>query len=217
MIVIATAMDKEYALIEKHIEKPHWYIKWLKGVLAGKEILLLKTGIGKVNAASALAEVISSFENIESVIAVGCAGAVDKDLSVGDIVVGNSFSYHDVYCGEPLTNGQVQDEPAVFPAKFSLLSNAGAYRLGMIATGDWFVTTREKAERILNFLPKTYNVCAVDMESAALAQVCYKNGIPFNSIRVISDNPLYGNQEEQYECFWETMADKAFEALTKLL
>ena len=218
MIVIATAMDKEYDLIRKglkdiSIDDGENY----SGHLKDQKVLLFKSGIGKVNAAFGLAYLLYSLDNVERVISVGCAGAAVADLSVGDIVVGNSYCYHDVYCGEPHTNGQIQGMPAVFPSDFSSLNGAEKYRLGTIATGDWFVETREKIEAIKNFLPNTYNVCAIDMESAALAQVCYKKSIPFTSIRVISDNPLLPDQDKQYKHFWDDIAHKAFEALTKLL
>lgn len=218
MILISTAMNKEYERIKAHMSNVFDVGTYLTGNLSGRNIALLNTGIGKTNAATELtAFLCGCSRHIEGVIAIGCAGAAMVDLSVGDIVVGNSYCYHDVYCGEPNCNGQVQGMPAVFPSAFSMLRHAEKYRLGTIATGDWFVTTREKTEEVKNFLPNSYNVCAIDMESAALAQVCYKQGIPFVSVRVISDNPLLPNQEKQYEGFWNDIADKAFDTLTKLL
>lgn len=218
MIVIATAMDKEYDLINKRLVETHIEAGNKRGLLNGKDVLLIKTGIGKVNAVYGLTYLLYSIEHVEKVISVGCAGAAVPDLKVGDIVVGNSYCYHDVFCGEPNVNGQIQDMPAVFPSDFSSLDGAENYRLGTIATGDWFVTTREKVEAIKNFLPASYNVCAIDMESAALAQVCYKQGIPFVSIRAISDNPLLPtDQMQQYKHFWDYVANKAFVALFKLL
>lgn len=217
MIVITTAMDNEYELVKSHLEGAHRYKGHIRGYLACEEVILLKTGIGKVNAASSLAEILCSLVQIDEVISVGCAGAAVEDLSVGDIVVGNSFCYHDVWCGDLNMNGQVQGMPAVFPARFTVLTGYKSFRLGTIATGDWFVTSKEKVEEIKSFLPKNYNVCAIDMESAALAQVCYKECIPYNSIRVISDNPLLPNQRKQYEHFWDKMANKAFEALIQLI
>ncbi len=218
MIVLATAMDKEYSLVKGHLENVFDTESYVSGSLAGRSVVLLNTGIGKVNAAAALASFLRGCsKDIECVIAIGCAGAASVDLLVGDIVIGNSYCYHDVYCGGSNRNGQIQGLPAVFPSAFSLLKHAEEYRLGTIATGDWFVTTREKTEAIKKFLSTSYNVCAIDMESAALAQVCYKQGVPFVSVRVISDNPLIPNQDEQYKGFWDDMADKAFEALIKLL
>ena len=73
-------------------------------------------------------------------------------------------------------------------------------------------------EEIKNLLPSVYNICAIDMESAAFAQVCYKTGVPFVSIRAISDNPLLPkNHEEQYDDFWRNIAEVAFKALFKLI
>lgn len=211
-------MGKEYTLIKAHMKNVFDAGAYLTGNLSGRSIALLNTGIGKTNAATELTAFLSGCSlHVEGVIATGCAGAAVAELSVGDIVIGNSYCYYDVYCGEPNQNGQVQGMPAVFPSAFTMLKHAEEYRLGTIATGDWFVTTKEKIEAIKNFLPNSYNVCAIDMESATLAQVCYKLGLPFVSVRVISDNPLLPNQEEQYEGFWNDIADKAFDSLTKLL
>lgn len=208
-ILIVTAMDKEYELVLKAMND---------GVINKRNtIYLMKTGIGKVNAASSLAEFLCSVDHIDRVISIGCAGAANSMLKVGDIVIGNSYCYHDVYCGEPNTNGQIQGMPAVFPSSFMWIKDIERYKLGAIATGDWFVNTREKVEAILNFLPKSYNICAIDMESAAFAQVCYKKDIEFTSIRVISDNPLFSSQQKQYDTFWDDMAEKAFSELYKIL
>lgn len=208
MIVIVTAMDKEYNLIREWLMKSDM-----------QNTVLFKTGIGKVNAAIGLTDFLSSVANdvVTRVISVGCAGAAVAGLKPGNVVIGNSYCYHDVYCGEPNANGQVQGMPAVFPSDFSWIDMDERFRLGIIATGDKFVTTREQVLAIKDFLPNSYNVCAIDMESAALAQVCYKKGIGFTSIRVISDNPLEPNQTEQYAGFWDSLAEKAFSVVCKLL
>ena len=89
--------------------------------------------------------------------------------------------------------------------------------IGCIATGDWFVQSPKKIEAICNYLPKSYNIKAVDMESAAIAQVCYNHKIPFTSIRVISDNPFAPHQQEQYNEFWKSIAHKSFKALLTII
>lgn len=211
--ILTTAMEKEYDVINKSVKKCNLMERW------GTSLYVQRTGIGKVNAASHLTELLEDNmdETFDRVISIGCAGAASPTLKVGDIVIGNSYCYHDVYCGEPNSNGQVQGLPAVFPSSFEWIKNLEKYTLGTIASGDWFVNTREKVEQILAFLPRSYNVCAIDMESAALAQVCYKRGIAFTSIRIISDNPLLPNQQEQYDTFWDEMAEKAFEELSNIL
>lgn len=202
--VIVTAMAKEYDFLKKILKKKHI------------NCAVVNTGIGKVNAASKLSSYIENFPRTNRVISIGCAGAAIPTLKIGDIVIGNSYCYHDVYCGEPNVNGQVQGMPAVFPSSFMWIDDLERYKLGAIATGDYFVNTREKVESILNFLPKSYNICAIDMESAALAQVCYKKKIEFTSIRVISDNPLLPKHQEQYESFWDDVAKKTFEELCNI-
>lgn len=112
MIVVVTAMDKEYNLIEKWLEKSEV-----------SDVTLIKTGIGKVNAASTLSEFLVSTKGVDKVLSVGCAGAAISELKVGNIVIGNSYCYHDVSCGEQNANGQVQGMPAVFPSDFTSLKN----------------------------------------------------------------------------------------------
>lgn len=139
MIVIVTAMDKEYDLIREWLMKSDM-----------QNMVLFKEGIGKVNAAIGLTEILSSVAKdvVTRVISVGCAGAAIVDLKPGDVVIGNSYCYHDVYCGEPNANGQVQGMPAVFPSDFSWIDMDGSFKLGTIATGDKFITTREQVLEI---------------------------------------------------------------------
>ena len=75
----------------------------------------------------------------------------------------------------------------------------GVIRKGLMVTGDWFVDTVEKAEAIRS---KFGDATVIDMESAAIAQACYKHGKGFASIRMVSDTPLAGNNREQYDNFW---------------
>ena len=83
---------------------------------------------------------------------------------------------------------------------------------GLICTGDQFITNREQ----LNVIKAAYpEGLAVDMESAAIAQVCHLYGVPFVSFRIISDTPGAEEHFEEYLNFWQTMADKSF-SLTRL-
>lgn len=219
MIAILTAMGKEFDIVKSALS-PSMYKSCSKdmcyGWLNNKFVIAIKTGIGKVNATYALTNLLATQHGIEKVFSLGCAGAVIPDLRIGDIVIGNSYCYHDVWCGEPCKEGQVQGQPAVYHSSFETLDTKDIH-LGMIASGDWFVQNREKAETILNYLPSTYNIIAVDMESAALAQVCHISGIPFVSVRVISDNPLLPKQEKQYSDFWDEIAKKCFTSLLQII
>ena len=85
---------------------------------------------------------------------------------------------------------------------------------GLIVTGDWFVDTVEKMRSIIGNFP---DAMAVDMESAAIAHTCKLQDTPFISFRIISDIPLKEGNTEQYYNFWETMANKSFNATKALL
>jgi len=79
---------------------------------------------------------------------------------------------------------------------------------GLIVTGDWFVDSKEKMREIIGHFPEAK---AVDMESAAIAQTCYLNQVPFISFRVISDIPLRDTDASQYHDFWNTIAENSFQ------
>jgi adenosylhomocysteine nucleosidase len=91
--------------------------------------------------------------------------------------------------------------------KVSTLHLAPAIHKGLIVTGDWFVDSKEKMREIIGLFPEA---CAVDMESAAIAQTCFINKVPFISFRVISDVPLRDTNASQYHNFWETVAENSF-------
>ena len=222
-IGIICAMSKEYDLLmdnlynRKKVSDNSFYGTTTSD--GGKSVFVTMSGIGKVNAALCAQKMID--RGVLNIISLGVAGAADETMQVGDVVIGNSYCYHDVWCGSPNKPGQIQGLPSVFPSAFGKcldkFTNDNHVRFGAIATGDWFVQTMEKVEEIKKFLPSTHNLQAIDMESAAIAQVCYKENIPFLSVRVISDNPLHPNQQEQYDGFWDDMAKKSFETLFKII
>ncbi|MBR5440739.1 MAG: 5'-methylthioadenosine/S-adenosylhomocysteine nucleosidase, partial [Prevotella sp.] len=85
---------------------------------------------------------------------------------------------------------------------------------GLIVTGDWFVDSREKMREIVGNFP---DARAVDMESAAIAQACYLNKVPFISFRVVSDIPLRDTDASQYHDFWNTIAKNSFHITRKFV
>lgn len=198
-IGVIVAMEKEYDALQTLIEE---------GTFADKEIVLKRSGIGKVNAALGTAELIAT-EKPDVIISSGCAGGADVNLEIGNVVVSSSCQYHDVYCGPENLAGQVQGMPSEFATPQQLIDKAiavGAVPV-KIATGDWFVDTTEKMAAIHKAVP---DAKAVDMESCAIAQTCYLHNIPFVSLRIISDIPLKKNNVLDYKDFWGTMARKSF-------
>ena len=203
-IGIIVAMDKE--------------LQQLRPLFPEDQVILQKSGIGKVNAAIQTVEMIRQFQP-DCIISTGCAGGNGDDINVQDVVVSTQLAYHDVYCGEAIGHsvyGQVQGLPPRFDADPCLLEKALSLSLpkgvkvhpGLIVTGDWFVDTKDKMREIVGHFPEAK---AVDMESCAIAQTCYINKVPFISFRVISDIPLRDTDASMYHDFWNTIAQNSFQ------
>ena len=197
-------------------------LEFVWGNLNECEIILLQSGIGKVNAALGTLEMIKHFAP-DFIISSGVAGGLQDSLNVLDSVIGTQYAYHDVWCGEGNEYGQVQELPTFFPADNTLLSAAEKLHFqdprvvhkGLICSGDQFVSGEEPVARILQHFPLAL---ACDMESAAIAQTCYRYKVPFLSIRLISD--VVGKEQtnmDQYKNFWSTMSDTGFKRLWQLL
>ena len=198
-IGMIVAMDKE--------------LKQLRPLFPEDNVILQKSGIGKVNAAIQTVEMIRQYKP-DVIISSGCAGGNGDDVNVQDVVVSSELVYHDVYCGTAIDSttvyGQVQGLPARYQADPYLLEKAlliGA-KPGLIVTGDWFVDSKDKMREIIGHFPEAK---AVDMESCAIAQACYINKVPFISFRVISDIPLRDTDASQYHNFWDTIAENSFQ------
>lgn len=191
-------MDKEYSQ--------------LRPLFPEDKLILQKSGIATVNAAIQTVEMIRQYKP-DCIISSGCAGGNGDDINVQDVVVSSELTYHDVYCGKAIGDsvyGQVQGLPARYQADPYLLEKAkqtGA-KPGLIVTGDWFVDSKEKMREIIGHFPEAK---AVDMESAAIAQVCHIYKVPFISFRVISDIPLRDTDASMYHDFWNTIAENSFQ------
>lgn len=215
-IGVLTAMGVEFKqiasiLTDTKTEKigPHVF---LVGKLGDKNIILLQCGIGKVNASSGVTNLILNFKP-DSIVSTGVAGGIDTCLRIMDVVVSTQTCYHDVICGEGVDPGQVQGLPRFFESDKKMAEVAEKLKSdvrivpGMICTGDQFITNRDQLNMIKAEYPEGL---AVDMESAAISQVCHIFEVPFVSFRIISDTPGAEAHFEEYLNFWQTMADKSF-------
>lgn len=222
-IGILTAMSVEFkqvaAMLSIAVTEKNGPHRYLIGKLGNNCIVLQQCGIGKTNAASGVTDLINHYHP-ERIISTGVAGGIDSSLGVMDVVVGRQVCYHDVFCGEGCDPGQVQGLPREFDGDPEMLRLATTLDTdvnivpGLICTGDQFVTDATELERIKNSCPEGL---AVDMESAAIAQVCHLYGVPFISFRIISDTPGADKHFEQYLNFWDTMADKSFKVTRDFL
>ena len=170
---------------------------------------VFQTGIGKVNAGICTTAQLYARRRA-CVLSVGCAGALDPELKPGDVVVGTDTAYWDVNCGGGSTIGQIQGCPMFFHCDLSLrdmicgeLERDGFRpKCGLMLTGDLFVTDERHVSRVRGLYPggKT-----IDMETAAIAHTCWRFGIPFAAVRVVSDAPDTGDRKsraEEYHEFW---------------
>ena len=224
-IAIIAAMSKEIAELKKLLsnveEKETDGIKFITGDLHGKEVVLMESGIGKVCAAVKTTELINLFKP-DCVINSGVAGGIGDNVEKMDVVAGVETVYNDVWCLEPNEFGQVQGFPARFCGCRTLLEklNAGdndgvTVHKGLICSGDKFIAGIDEAKTVRRLFN---DGLAVDMESCAVAQVCYMKNVPFLALRIISDNPLKNDDNfNEYKDFWGEMAERSFKVLKKLL
>ena len=216
-IGLIVAMDIEY---NKMLEA----LGGSKGQLGNNEIVLWKCGIGKVNAAVGTMRLVQE-HHPDAIISTGLAGGIDPQMQVMDVLAAKECVYHDVDCGASLdcTIGQIQGLPARFAADQHLLDHTRAVRLaqeerlvtGLICTGDQFITDRERQNVIKQNFP---DGMACDMESAAIAQTCFLLGLPFLSLRIISDTPgRTDNHQQQWEDFLTSMCNRSFQFVKNYL
>lgn len=225
-IGVIVAMEKEFvqltSLVDGQRTEHDGRQTFVVGTICRHEIIMMQSGIGKVNAALGAQKLIERYSP-ELVISTGVAGGADISMEVTETVVSTACVYHDAYCGSECAFGQILGLPARFqsPKEYvekALSLNADNTRntihAGLIVTGDWFVDSREKMTSILNRFPEAK---AVDMESGAIAQTCYVHDVPFISFRIISDIPLKDNKASQYFDFWARIADGSFAVTRRFL
>lgn len=167
--------------------------EYTTGTYEGKDVVLLKSGIGKVNAAMSTTILLEKF-NPKVVINTGSAGGFDAALKVGDIVISDEVRHHDVdVTAFGYEIGQMAGMPAAYKSDENLMEVAKQavkevgehnYSVGLICSGDVFMSNPERVEAVRKDFP---TMKAVEMEAAAVAQVCHQFNTPFVVIRALSD------------------------------
>lgn len=213
---IIAAMSSEREQLSRLLDGLHeeqvGRYRYVVGTLGENTLYIMECGIGKVNAAVGACEFITHMQP-DVVVSTGVAGGIGSEVNVMDVVAASEVVYHDVWCGMGNAYGQVQGLPPRFVCDVRLVRMAASLpspvpvHVGLICSGDKFVTALPELEAIKAEFPEGL---AVDMESGAIAQVCYLYQVPFISFRVISDTPGAKEHWDQYENFWETLADHSF-------
>lgn len=218
-IGIIVAMDKELRLLLEAVEDCSSALvngfTFYSGTMAGREVVAMKCGIGKVNAAIGTLTLIENFHP-QIVINSGVAGGTGHGAGILDLVIASEIAYHDVWCGPGTEWGAAAGCPPVFPCPIDAgeMASALGAKAGLIASGDIFVSRAEDVERILGLYPQAI---AVDMESAAIAHTCYLKGVPMLCLRIVSDTPGQADNIAQYDNFWSDAPAHAFEAVRRLV
>lgn len=219
-IGIIGAMDEEVEILKSMLDITETVTEagmtFYKGILHNRQIVLARSGIGKVNAAVCAQLMITLFK-IDYLINSGVAGTLHADINQGDIVISTDAVQHDVdttVFGDPLgaiprlgvtffEADQALMNLAEKAAKSLNFEGVSIFR-GRVASGDQFVAGGELKDRIQsNFAPS-----AVEMEGASIAHVAYLNEVPYVIIRAISDK-ADGSADLSYEEFLPLAAKHA--------
>jgi len=193
------------------------------GSLEGVPVALVLCGVGKVNAALSTT-LLACHAKVNRILVTGISGGLAEGLKVGDVVIGDSFVQHDMdprplfplheipFEGFSIIESDPELKHLLAEAARSMLASARPENFenadvfeGLVISGDQFLSSSETRDRVLQNLPKA---CAVDMESAAIAQVCRAAGIPLGVMRVISDC-ADGSAHIDFAKFVEFSASKA--------
>ncbi|MED9968435.1 MAG: 5'-methylthioadenosine/adenosylhomocysteine nucleosidase [Ruminococcus sp.] len=170
-------------------------LEFISGKIFGKDVVVLESGSGKVNAAVGTQIMIDLYKP-DAVINSGIAGSLSKDLIIGDIVISSDCVEHDINrtaLEEPrgliwFTGEKRIDIPADEEISRKLAEcceNLGStVRIGRIATGDMFVSYRRQRE----FIAFEFDALCCEIEGGAVGHVCYMNKVPFTILRSISDD-----------------------------
>ena len=222
---IIAAMQEEMQEIQKLMKEIStieiYGLNFIKGKINNKQVVLVEAGVGKVNAARTTQILIDNFD-VDAIINVGSAGASNDELNIGDIVIGKKLVQHDfdiTAFGHPkgyISNvGQYleSDKKLIEQIKNAIkeLENSDFKILvGTIASGDIFCTDAIMKEKIKN----KFETDAIEMEGAAIAQVCKLDNIPFVVIRGISDSPN-GNNEITFEQYLKKASQRCAQIIEK--
>ena len=191
------------------------------GTIGNYEVVIMLCGMGKVSAALGTQAMISEYHP-DFIINTGCAGALAKDLKIGDIVISTKAVEWDldtIKLGNP--RGYISSLNCVYlDADNKIGDIISAYipedvnvTMGLIVSGDQFVSSDIQKNTILDSFPKA--LCA-EMEGAAIAHVCTQNNVPFCIIRSMSDT-ADGDSDVDFAEFSAIAGEKSANVLLKML
>lgn len=227
MLGIIGAMDEEVAKLKEKMTQVEIRtmaaMDFYHGMLEGKEVVMVRSGIGKVNAA-VCSQILVDYYHVSAIINTGIAGSLRNEINIGDVVLSADTLQHDMDAtgfGYPV--GQIpRMEVLSFQADRHLREVAKAccqavipeigVHVGRVVSGDQFISDKQKKA----WLAETFDGYCTEMEGAAIGQAAYLNGIPFLIIRAISDK-ADDSAEMDYAAFEAAAIDHSVKLLTAMI
>lgn len=198
MLGIIGAMAEEVEQLKKEMVQPEIVtvagMDFYKGTIGDKDVVVVRSGVGKVNGAVCVQILVDRFE-VDGIVNTGIAGSLKAEIDIGDLVLATDAVQHDVDATQfGYALGEIpQLGTLAFTADKRLRETAAAcsrqvnpdigVHEGRVLTGDQFVSSREKK----TWLSDTFGGACTEMEGAAIAQAAQLNGVPFLIVRAISD------------------------------
>ena len=192
MIAVIAAIDKEVdaivSIMENHEHLIQSGIDFDKGTLAGKELLVMKSGVGKGNASMATTILLEHF-SIDCIVNIGTAGGLMPQQSILDAVISTQVVQHD-YDTSPVDGAEgiglyfEADQDLGDICEQALKQLGVVVHRGLVASGDQFIAQEAQLQRLNELFPEA--ICA-EIEAGAIAQVCAHYHIPFVVLRSLSD------------------------------
>ena len=226
-IGIIGAMEVEVAILKEKMEDVRIIKKasmdFYEGILAGKKVVVVRSGIGKVNA-GICAQILADVFSVDAIINTGIAGSLNKNINIGDIVLSTDVVQHDMDAtGFGYRKGQIPQMPVFFFNADDNLRRLAAEVCkeinpdiqvfeGRIASGDQFVCDQDVKNRIVS----EFSAYATEMEGAAIGQAAYLNEIPFLVVRAISDK-ADGSAQMDYSEFEKAAVDHSVRLTLNML
>ncbi len=226
-IGIIGAMEVEVAILKEKMEDVRIIKKasmdFYEGILAGKKVVVVRSGIGEVNA-GICAQILADVFSVDAIINTGIAGSLNKNINIGDIVLSTDVVQHDMDAtGFGYRKGQIPQMPVFFFNADDNLRRLAAEVCkevnpdiqvfeGRIASGDQFVCDQDVKNRIVS----EFSAYATEMEGAAIGQAAYLNEIPFLVVRAISDK-ADGSAQMDYSEFEKAAVDHSVRLTLNML
>ena len=226
-LAIVAAMHQELAAVLALLPDEHKTVvagrEFWRGHLHGHAVIAVLSRIGKVAAATTATALIAHF-GVRQIVFTGVAGGLGPGVRVGDVVVAETFLQHDLDASPIFPRHEVplygRSRFATDPALTQRLVDAArralpaaALHRGLIISGDRFVSTTSEARALQTELP---DALAVEMEGAAIAQVCHDYGVAYAAVRTISDR-ADDDAHGDFTHFVETVASPHSAAIVRAL